>query len=268
MIPLEREKLHYDWHWSWATGNGEIGNNGVHLLDAARRFLGDDAAPRRVLGLGGRFGRNDAADTPNTHLAVYDYANVPVMFEARALPAKPGVMMMDQVNGIRTGVVAHCEGGYVSGLIGCAAYDPSGKLIKKFGGDGGRGHMDNFLNAVRSRRAADLAAPATVGHVSAALCHYGNISLRVGAAAAPAAIARELEPFRAAAALSRSMQEHLEVHGIDLATDRLTLGPWLELDPATDFITQISSRDESALARARYLLHEAQRPPFVIPEKV
>ncbi|MBM3852985.1 MAG: gfo/Idh/MocA family oxidoreductase, partial [Verrucomicrobia bacterium] len=169
MIPLEREKLHYDWHWSWATGNGEIGNNGVHVLDAALRYIGADAAPRRMLALGGRFGRNDAADTPNTHLAVFDYADVPVMFEARALPARPGVMLMDQVNGIRTGTVAHCEGGYVSGLIGCAAYDPSGKLIRKFGGDGGRGHMDNFLNAVRSRRAADLAAPATAGHVSAAL---------------------------------------------------------------------------------------------------
>ena len=268
VIPLEREKLHYDWHWSWATGNGEIGNNGVHLLDIALRFVGADAAPRRVLGLGGRYARNDAAETPNTQMAIYDYANTPVIYEGRALSAKPGMMMSDQVNGIRVGVVAHCEGGYVSGLVGCAAYDPSGKVVKKFGGDGGRGHMDNFLNAVRSRRAADLAAPATVGHVSAALCHYGNISLRVGEAAAPAAIARDLESIPAAAEMNRSMQEHLKVHGIDLTQQRLTLGPWLEIDPATDAITQLSSRDETALARARYLLHEAQRPPFVIPEKV
>jgi len=60
----------------------------------------------------------------------------------------------------------------------------------------------------------------------------------------------------------------LGVHGIDLAKQRLTLGPWLDVDPATDDITQVSSRDETALARARYLLHEVQRPPFVIPEKV
>jgi predicted dehydrogenase len=268
MIPLEREKLHYDWHWSWATGNGELGNNGVHLLDVALRFIGADTAPRRILGLGGRFVHKDAADTPNTQIAVYDYPKVPVIYEGRALSAKPGMAMMDQVNGVRVGVVAHCEGGYVSGLAGCAAHDPSGKVIKKFAGDGGRGHMDNFLQAVRSRRAADLAAPATVGHVSAALCHYGNISLRVGEATEPAAIARELESIPAAAGMSRSMQEHLQVHGIDLAQQRLTLGPWLELDPAADAITQVSSRDDAALARARYLLHEAQRPPFVIPEKV
>jgi len=268
MAPLEREKLHYDWHWSWSTGNGEIGNNGVHLLDAALRFIRADTAPRRILGLGGRFGRNDAADTPNTHITIYDYPDAPVIFEARALPAKPGMLMMDQVNGIRTGVVAHCEGGYLSGLIGCAAYDPSGKVIRKFVGDGGRGHMDNFLTAVRNRRAEELAAPATIGHVSAALCHYGNISLRVGKAAEPAALAREVESIPAAAQINRSMLEHLGVHGIDLAKQQITLGPWLELDPATDNITQVSSRDEAALKRARYLVHEAQRPPFVIPDKV
>ena len=164
--------------------------------------------------------------------------------------------------------MAHCEGGYISGLIGCAAYDPNGKLIRKFVGDGGRGHMDNFLNTVRNRRAADLAAPATIGHVSAALCHYGNISLRVGEPGEPAAIARAVESVPAAAQIYRSMQEHLNVHGIDFAKQRGTLGPWLELDPATDSITQVSSGNEAALARARYLVHEAQRPPFVIPEKV
>jgi hypothetical protein len=201
-------------------------------------------------------------------MAVYDYPNAPIIYEGRALSAKPGMMMMDRANGIGVGVVAHCEGGYVSGLVGCAAYDPSGKQIKKFAGDGGSGHMPNFLNAVRSRRSADLAAPTTVGHVSAALCHYGNISYRVGEAAEPAAIAKALEPIPAAAEIGRSMQKHLEVHGIDLAKERLALGPWLEIDPATDDITQVSSRDDTARGRARYLLHEVQRPSFAIPENV
>ncbi|MEQ2005315.1 MAG: gfo/Idh/MocA family oxidoreductase, partial [Limisphaerales bacterium] len=268
MIPLEREELHWEWHLSWATGNGQLGNHGAHLLDIARRFIGADTPPRRVLGLGGRFGPDDFADTPNTQIAIYDYADVPLIYEGRGLPTKPGTTVLDQVNGIRVGVVAHCEGGYVSGLVGCAAYDPAGKLIKQFGGDGGRGHMDNFLDAVRSRRAADLAAPAIAGHVTAAMCHYGNISLRVGGPAEPSTIARTLEAIPAAAEIGRSVQQHLGVHGFDLAKGRLALGPWLEIDPATDGITQVSSRDEAALSRARYLLHEVQRPPFVIPEKV
>jgi len=268
MIPLEREELHWEWHLSWATGNGQLGNQGAHLLDIARRFIGADAAPRRVLGLGGRFGPDDFADTPNTQVAIYDYPDVPLIYESRGLPARPGTAVLDQVNGIRLGVVAQCEGGYVSGLVGCAAYDSAGKAIKKFGGDGGRGHMDNFLNAVRSRRVADLAAPAIAGHVTAALCHYGNISLRVGEPAESSTIARTLDAIPAAAEIGRSVQQHLGVHGFDLAKRRLTLGPWLELGPAIDHIAQVSSRDEAALARARYLMHEAQRPPFVIPEKV
>ncbi|MBM3852986.1 MAG: Gfo/Idh/MocA family oxidoreductase [Verrucomicrobia bacterium] len=268
VIPLERAELHWDWHLSWATGNGTLGNFGAHQLDIARRYVGAESAPRRVLGLGGRYGRDDFADTPNTQIAVYDYEDTPVIFESRALPEKPGSTVLDQVKGLRVGVVAHCEGGYVAGAVGCAAYDPAGKLIRKFVGDGGRGHMGNFLDAVRSRRTADLAAPAIAGHVTAAMCHYGNISLRVGEAADPAAIARALEPIPAAADIGRSVQRHLEIHGIDLARHRLTLGSWLEIDPATDDITRVSSRDETAHARARYLLHEVQRPPFVIPDKV
>jgi len=268
VIPLERAELHWDWHLSWATGNGILGNFGAHLLDIARRFVGAESAPRHVLGFGGRYGRDDFADTPNTQIAVYGYENAPVIFESRALPDKPGSTVLDQVKGLRVGVVAHCEGGYVSGLVGWSAYDPAGKLIKKFGGDGGRGHMDNFLAAVRSRRTADLAAPAITGHVTAAMCHYGNISLRIGDAADPAMITRALAAIPAAAEIGRSVQQHLGVHGIDLARHRLTLGPWLEINPATDDITSVSSRDEAALKRARYLLHEVQRPPFVIPDKV
>ncbi|MBL9200717.1 MAG: Gfo/Idh/MocA family oxidoreductase [Opitutaceae bacterium] len=269
VVPLERDKLHYDWHWSWATGNGEIGNNGVHLLDIARRIVRSEAPPRRVLGVGGRFVVDDVAETPNTHLAVYDYPAAPVIFEARALPAKPDVSYSDQINGTRVGVVAHCEGGYIAGLVGCAAYDPSGKVIQKFGGDGGGAtHLNNFLAAVRSRRAQDLAAPPEIGHGSAGLCHFGNISLRVGAPAAPAEIEKALEPVPAAMAMNRAMMAHLGVHGVDLAKQPLTLGTWLDLEPSWDGIAQIGAANPALLERARYLVHEVQRPPFAIPEVV
>jgi predicted dehydrogenase/AraC-like DNA-binding protein len=54
-VPLERDRIHYDWHWMWRTGNGELGNNGVHVLDIARRFAGHDGLPSRVMSLGGRY---------------------------------------------------------------------------------------------------------------------------------------------------------------------------------------------------------------------
>ncbi len=270
MIPLERSQLHYDWHWSWATGNGDLGNNGVHLLDIARRIVRGDAPPRRVLGLGGRYAVDDGAETPNAQIAVYDYPEAPVIFEHRGLAAKPGVNFVDQVSGVRgAGIVAHCEGGYLSGLVGCTAHDPGGKVIRKFGGDGGvMPHLANFFDAVRSRRAQDLAAPVVIGHGSAAICHFGNISLRVGDLAAPAQVARALDPITAAAEIGRSLQTHLGAHGIDLVKSPLRLGPWLHLDADGDSIAALDSPHEAALERARFLLRETQRPPYLIPEQV
>ena len=264
---LNRKGLHYDWHWSWATGNGDLGNNGVHLLDVARRMVRADGPPRRVLGLGGRYVHDDAAETPNTQLAVYDYPGAPVIFEQRGLPAKPGVNFMDQAGGLRVGLIAHCEGGTLAGLIGCTAKDPKGKLIKNFPGDGGVvAHMTNFLDAVRSRRSADLAASAATGHASASICHYGNISLRVGLPAAPDAVGTALASFPAAAAAAQSLQTHLGVHGVDLAAQPMALGPWLEIEAAGDTITAAGS--PAALDRARQLLREPQRLTYAIPDTV
>ncbi len=269
MVPLDRDKLHYDWHWTWNTGNGELGNNGVHILDAAMRIVQSDAPARRVLGIGGRYVHEGAAETPNAQIAVYDFPNAPVIYEGRALTAKPGAGYMDAVAGIRVGVVAYCEGGYLTGLTGSVAYDTAGKLIQKFAGDGGGlAHMSNFLSAIRSRNAGELAAPVTIGHVSASICHYGNISLRVGKPADSSTIARALEAIPAAAAITDGMQKHLGVHGIDVNQQMLTLGDWLQVDAAQDTVASVDSGDTARLERARYLVHEVQRPPFVIPEQV
>lgn len=268
MRPLERNKLHYDWHWKWDTGNGELGNNGVHVLDIALRIARHGSAPRRILSFGGRYVIDDVADSPNTHVAVYDYPGIPLLFEHRALPARPGVNFMDQHGGLRTGVIAHCEGGYVSGLVGATAHDPAGKVIRKFAGDGGATHVRNFFDAVRSRRKQDLAAPVETGHLSAALCHFGNISYRVGEAAPGARIDEALGAFPAAGEIHRELQAHLKLHEVDVAKQPFRLGPWLQLDAVGDGITATDSRQESALAHARFLLKETQRPPYVIPEQV
>ena len=53
--PLMRKQLHYEWHWFWATGNGEMGNNGVHVIDVCRWALGQDQTPPRAMSIGGRF---------------------------------------------------------------------------------------------------------------------------------------------------------------------------------------------------------------------
>ena len=82
---LWRKKFHYDWHWSWPCGNGDLGNQGVHQVDMVRWALGYEEVAPRVFSLGGRLGYDDDGTTPNTMISWLDYADVPVIFEVRGL---------------------------------------------------------------------------------------------------------------------------------------------------------------------------------------
>lgn len=83
--PILRERFHYDWHWKWAYGNGDLGNQGVHQMDLCNWILGVDALPPRVVSLGGRFGYDDDGEKPNTQTILLDYPDAPLVFEARGL---------------------------------------------------------------------------------------------------------------------------------------------------------------------------------------
>ncbi|GAF78462.1 unnamed protein product, partial [marine sediment metagenome] len=109
ILPVMREELHYDWHWIWSYGDGDLGNLGIHKLDACRWALGKESLPERVLSLGGRFGYEDDGQTPNTTITFYDYKPAPIIYEVRGLPTT------ERYKGIGSGVVVHCEHGYIVG---------------------------------------------------------------------------------------------------------------------------------------------------------
>jgi predicted dehydrogenase len=269
MAPIERDELHYYWRFMWNAGTGDMANFGVHVLDMARRFGNYDAPPRRVMCAGGRFLNPDVGETPNTLTAVFDYPDAPpLVFEHHGLPAKPGMRYTDAYRGLHMGVCVQCEGGYYAGGTGGAVFDNQGRQIRKLPGDGGEGHMANFLAAVRSRRSEELAAPAAVGHASSSICLYANISYRLGQAADMEGVRRSLERVPMALDSVDRMEKNLAANGVSLGGRPLTLGPWLQLGRDTDGIGGVEGGDDSALVRARYLLKETQRPPFVIPEQV
>lgn len=260
--PLRRTRLHYDWHWQWATGNGDIGNQGNHQLDVARRFLGEPALPPRVRSLGGRFGYVDDGETPNTLLVSYDYPAAPLLFELRGLPAAASVASMDQYRGLSVGNIIECEGGYISvpskDYSSAQAFDRDGRLLKDFSGSAS--HYQNFIQAVRSRKSSDLNAPIGEGHISSSLSHLANISLRIGKDAR----AREVRDQIAARPLLADgfsrLQEHLRQNGVDLERGSLRWGAFLQLEPETQAFL-----GEHAQA-ARRLTHQPHRKPFVLPD--
>ena len=109
--PLMRKNLHYDWHWVWPTGNGDLGNQGIHQMDLARWVLGETALSPRILSVGGRLGYVDDGTTPNTFIVFHDYPTAPLIFEVRGLPSGAGSKKMDKYRGVSIGVVVDCEGG-------------------------------------------------------------------------------------------------------------------------------------------------------------
>ena len=94
MDPLRRARLHYDWHWIWNYGNGDLGNQGIHQMDIARWFLGENDLSPKVMSVGGRLGYVDDGETPNTQFVYHEYDSAPLIFEVRGLPRHargPGV---------------------------------------------------------------------------------------------------------------------------------------------------------------------------------
>ncbi|HAV63682.1 MAG TPA: dehydrogenase [Verrucomicrobiales bacterium] len=260
MTELTREKLHYDWHWVWATGNGDLGNQGIHQMDIARWFLGEMELSPRVWSVGGRLGYVDDGETANTQIIYHDYARAPLIFEVRGLPEKKGAKNMDKFMGGSVAVVIHCEGGhvFVPSYTAATAFDKGGMEIKSW--KGADDHYENWIKAVRSRKVEDLTADILEGHLSSALCHTGNISHRIGSHADDAKIRGAISNDLGALETYERMVDHLKANEVDLLGTPLTLGADLQMNPKSERFT--NNR------KANRLLTRDYRKPFVVPKKV
>jgi predicted dehydrogenase len=250
--PLRRPKLHYDWHWFWETGNGELGNNNIHSLDLLRWGLGVTGLGRSVISFGGRFGYKDAAETPNTQVCIFDFGGKTIISETRGLKTEP--FRAD----FKGGNIFHGTKGIIAGG---ALFDGDGKLVRAFEGRNDN-HFANFLKAVRSRKVSDLHADIEEGHRSTALCHIGNISYRLGRAAAPAEIKERLGQLKSADAALETFertQSHLAGNGVDLAVTPLTIGPLLLIEAGNERFANNPKADA--------LLAREYRAPFVLPSE-
>ncbi len=266
--PPSRSVFHYDWHWVWPTGNGEIGNNGVHSLDRCRWLLGDPGLPRRAMSLGGRFAFDDDGQTANTQIALLDYETAPIICEIRGLSEKPGSKKMDRVRSLAMGIIVQCEGGYyMNGSGTVAMFDNDGQKITDFVDrrpkeEQGVAHQANFIEAMRSRKIGDLNAEILDGHHSAALCHMANVSYRLGKEANPSDIAEATKANPQMSDAFERFKGHMAANEIDLAKTPATLGPWVTMDPnAEEFVGDFADQ-ANALSRRKY------REPFIVPEIV
>jgi len=262
--PLRRENLHYDWHWFWETGNGDMANLGVHQIDDCRFLTHTQGLPKHVISFGERWGYVDDGQTPNTQLALYKYDDIDIFIQIRNLPMKAGTNAMDHVRGVRAGNIVKFKDGYFAGGRGGGwFYDLHWNKVKQFPGDGGAGHQANFIDAVRKRDHSILHAEIEQGHVSSALCHAANISYVLGQhndSLEPAAQAVEDVPQ--VAGIVDQWKEHLAANTVDLHRSPIRVGPWL----------QMNTKDEKFVGdwhcEANMFVSETYRKPFVVPKNV
>jgi hypothetical protein len=254
--PLYRDKLHYDWHWDFNTGSGEMGNWGVHVLDDLRNniLLDNVTLPKRILGGGGRVVYNDAGETPNVYFCYFDTGVIPVVIALSNISAGKGSTERSPHPGPNSGYMAFCEGGRFEGQRGRAvAFDKDCKTIKKFKGNSGNGlHQQNFIDAVRSHDSSMLNAEIQVGHDSTGWCNLANISYLSGQAFS-FADARKIKPGNQLwDSLLGDMDKLLKAHDLDIEGTDIRLSPLLTVDPKTEQFVGSNSEGANQFLKREY----------------
>lgn len=264
-MPYHENLVHYNWHWFWATGNGDMGNQGVHQMDIARWGIPGATLPKSVVSLGCRYvdepDFKDQGETPNFELNVYDFDGTLLVFETRGLVArkdKDGKTPFP----FKVDVEFYLEEGNIIGnkfypkgkdtaekLADIEVNRPTGDVFK------------NFIECMRSRRRENQMAEILEGHYSSALCHLGNISYRLGQ---PVPFSQQPTGFPSIPQVDESLamiKTNLQgALGMDLDKYTYQLGPKLTFDAAQEKFV--------GAPEANKLLTRDYRKPFVVPEQV
>jgi len=167
--------VHYNWHWFWDYGNGDIGNQGIHETDLCMWGL-DVGFPEEISSSGGKFLWNDSKETPEMLTSVYKYPK-----EGKVIQFEVRPWMTNKEDGVEIGNIFYGDKGYmvINGYDDYKTFlgrDRTPGPAGKAGGD----HYLNFVEAVRARDKAKLNGPVETAHLSSGLAHLGNIAYRLG----------------------------------------------------------------------------------------
>ncbi len=173
--PFSENYVHYNWHWFWDYGNGDIGNQGAHEIDLCTWGL-DVGFPEEITSTGGKFLWNDCKETPELMTTTFKYPK-----EGKIIQFEVRPWMTNREDNLEVGNIFYGDKGYMT----ISWYDNYQTFLgqkrepgpsRKAGGD----HYKNFIDAVRSRDKSILNGPIETGHASAGISHLANISFRLG----------------------------------------------------------------------------------------
>ena len=247
---------HYNWHWFWATGNGDLNNQGTHQLDVARWAIDDDQThPVRAMAIGGRFQWNDQGETPNTMFGIAEYPNgQQVMFNVRNVNYKGYQRQVENEYYFEDGGKIIRGKYYPKGSNkGEGISVPSGKVTPG-------GNWGSFIAACRAGKPEMANGNVHDAHYGCVLGHLMNNSYRLG----------NNVPFNAKAGKfgdNADAHEHfMKLHsimsdgvGVPENDAEYKVGPWLTFDPKTERHTGDHAKDANAL------LQDPNNAEFKVP---
>ena len=173
--PFSKNYVHYNWHWFWNYGNGDIGNQGIHETDLCMWGL-DVGLPEEITSAGGKFLWNDCRETPETLTSVYKYPK-----EGKVIQFEVRPWMTNKEDGVEIGNISYGDTGYmvVNGYSDYKTFLGKERAPGPAGNAGGD-HYLNFIEAVRARDKSKLNGPVETAHLSSGIAHLGNIAYRLG----------------------------------------------------------------------------------------
>ena len=248
--------VHYNWHWFWKSGNGDLNNQGTHQLDVARWAIdADQTHPVRAMAIGGRFQWNDQGETPNTMFGIAEYPNgQQVFFNVRNVNYEGYERQVENEYYFEDG------GRIVRGMYYAKGSNKGERVNVEKGNVTPGGNWNSFIAAVRAKDPSMANGNVYDAHYGCVLGHLMNNSYRLGSKV----------PFNAKAGRfgdNADAAEHfLRLHetmsnGVGLPEDgnEYVVGPWLNFDPKTETHTGDHSSE------ANVLLKDPNRKGFEIP---
>ncbi|WP_321474891.1 Gfo/Idh/MocA family oxidoreductase [uncultured Paludibaculum sp.] len=174
--PFSRRIVHYNWHWTWNYGNGDVGNQGIHETDLCMWGLGVKGFPSKITAMGGKFLFDDDKITPEVLTTLYHYPDEKKLIQFEVRP-----WCTNSEDGASVGNIFYGSEGYMV-IKGYDTYETylGQKKEKGPAGKAGGDHYANWIKAIRSRKTEDQHGPVETAHLASGLAHLGNISYRLG----------------------------------------------------------------------------------------
>jgi predicted dehydrogenase len=172
--PFNPNIVHYNWHWRWAYGNGEIGNQGIHETDMCMWGLGATTLPVKVSATGKRIWDDDK-ETPDVLSTRYELAT------GQQIEMEIRPWTRDPEEGTPVGNIFFGK----EGMMLVKDYDEFKVFLgpKREPGPHGKSsgnHFANFIAAVRARKKSLQNGPVETAHTASGIAHLGNIAYRLG----------------------------------------------------------------------------------------